>query len=146
MMETVLVHQANELAQRAIQALQEVNTQLEQQVVEMRPKAEIYDMLEGRGDAKDMAAAANDIAEALGIELGCKRLYSMLRVMGIIQQSKNHARQMYVDCGYFKNVTPIRGGQMRYTAKVTPKGIAWLTKRVAGYLAGDDGAEHLELE
>lgn len=131
----VQIQEATELALRAVQALQVVNTHLKEQVAEMRPKADIYDLLEGSGEALDMSAASSMIAETLGIKLGSHRLYAMLRTMGIIQQTKNHALQAYVDSGYFKNVAPVRGGHMRPTTKVTPKGVAWLTKRVNDYVS-----------
>ena len=133
----VQIQETTELALRAVQALQSVNTYLKEQVAEMRPKADAYDLLEGNGDAMDMSAAAALVAEALGIKLGSHRLYSMLRTMGIVQRAKNHALQTYVDVGYFKNVSPVRSGHMRMATKVTPKGVAWLTKRVKSFVAGE---------
>lgn len=99
----------------------------------MKPKAEAYDLLEGSRDAMDMSVAASRIGEAIGIELGCKRLYSMLRVLGIVCQSANRAKQSYVDAGYLKNVAPVRNGRMRESVKVTAKGMTWLVKKIGEY-------------
>ena len=73
---------------------------LNQQVLEMKPKAEFYDVVAGSKDAIEMSEAA----KVLGIKgLGRNNLFQFLRDEGILQQN-NQPYQTYVDRGYFRVV------------------------------------------
>lgn len=103
--------------------------QLEAKYQELKPKAEMYDLLLSADNAQTMG----EVAKSFGI--GRNKLFELLREKGILIKSgpmKNTPYQRYIDEGYFevREVSTIRGDTTINVTQtlVTPKGIDFIGK------------------
>lgn len=108
--------------------------QAEQQVAALTPQAQQFQALMSADGTYSMA----DAAKILGT--GQNRLFDLLRERGILMDKARSGRehhnlpyQPYIDREYFKVVTRPRpdGEALTQTTRVTPKGLAWLQRKMA---------------
>jgi anti-repressor protein len=100
----------------------------ERKVIELTPKAEVFDKISNANNLLSMAKAA----KLLGT--GRKRLFILLRDKKILTMD-NLPYQEYIDRGYFKvKVSPMQmgsHGEINYPQTfVTAKGLTWLGKGI----------------
>lgn len=100
----------------------------EKQVSELKPKADVTDMI---ANATGLLSW-NDAAKSLGT--GRNRLTEMLRKRGILFGEKPVPYQKFIEAGYFKvKISPITKGSVsvNYTQTfVTAKGLTWLANGI----------------
>ncbi len=83
---------------RALQVAQVKIDQQQQQLLELKPKADFYDQVAGSKTAIEMAS----VAKTLGIPgIGRNKLFTFLREIQVLQQN-NIPYQTFVDRGYFR--------------------------------------------
>jgi anti-repressor protein len=115
---------AKRLAEARAAQLQIESEEAKRVVAEQAPKVEFYDSYMNRDGTIDMGQAA----KVLG--LGRTRLFELLRETGVFMGTV--PKQTFIDRGYF--VTKISSGDnwSGAVAKVTPKGMEWLSKQIKG--------------
>lgn len=102
---------------------------LEQQTIEMLPKAEFHDNVADARGLHTMSEAANIL------QIGRNTLFSRLRRLGIIKKldRSNVPYQSYIDRGYFKVRSRFFDEHVSHTTYVTPRGLTYLHKVLADY-------------
>ena len=102
---------------------------LNQQVIEMKPKAEFFDAVASSKTAIQMA----DVAKVLDYPgYGRNRLFEFLRNKKVLMHN-NQPYQKYIDCGYFRVIEQkyeARPGEIRINIKtlVFQKGVDYIRK------------------
>lgn len=108
---------------RALKMADAKITSLQCQVIEMKPKAEKFELFMDGKNNQNM----NNVAKTLG--WGRNKLFEKLREDGIFLKN-NTPKQTYIDRGYFIVIQkPIEMGESvidKPQTLVTPKGINWL--------------------
>ena len=110
---------------------QKLIANLNQKLIEQKPKVEFYDDVAGSKDAIEMAEAA----KVLGIKgLGRNNLFQFLRDNGILQ-SNNQPYQTYVDRGYFrvieqKYTKPNGETNINIKTLIYQKGLEFIRKKI----------------
>lgn len=114
-------------ALKALVASEEAKQLAENKVIELQPKADVYDSIADASNLLDM----NQAAKSIGI--GRNKLFKRLRDMKILM-SNNNPFQMYISAGYFEvkvRPTIIDGNVVDYTQTfVTGKGLTWLSDKI----------------
>lgn len=104
---------------------------LNQKLIEQKPKVDFYDDVAGSRDAIEMAEAA----KVLGIKgMGRNNLFQFLREKGILQQN-NQPYQTYVDRGYFrvieqKYTKPNGETNINIKTLIYQKGLDFIRKKI----------------
>ncbi|MFQ9922056.1 MAG: phage antirepressor KilAC domain-containing protein [Beduini sp.] len=110
---------------------QKMITNLNQKLLEQKPKVEFYDDVAGSKDAIEMAEAA----KVLGIKgMGRNNLFQFLRDIGILQPN-NQPYQTYVDRGYFrvieqKYTKPNGETNINIKTLIYQKGLDFIRKKI----------------
>jgi len=124
----LLIRQAMQFQQEIIEGLQEENAELKNKIEADRPKVELAE----RALLSEDVLSLDTTAKSLKLPYGVIKFAARLREMAILKEHpKNIPYQQYVNQGYFvvDNVVRDCGGVDRVfpTARVTPKGLAWLS-------------------
>lgn len=93
-------------------------------VVELQPKAEVYDVIAESGKLLSFSEAAKVINSP---SLGRNNLMQLLRDKKVLQIG-NLPYQKYVDQGYFEVIETVTNVGIKLTPKVTQKGLSFLIR------------------
>lgn len=134
---------ADEMTKQEFKILLEYNRQLHSKINKDKPKVDFADQVADTANVIDMGEMAK-LANDRGIRIGRNRLFSWLRVMGILMMN-NIPYQEYMDRGYFKLKESLyyTDGvyKTRQTTYVTGKGQRYIIDR----LLRDDASEVYEI-
>lgn len=124
-----------QIVANALIVAQNIITQKDKQITEMKPKAEFYDDVTGSDDAIGMA----EVAKILNLGIGRNKIFELLRKTYILQQN-NTPYQKYVDLGYFRIIESkytLPDGTTKISLKtvVFQKGLDFLRKTLKKYAA-----------
>lgn len=111
-------------ALKALVVTEEQKQLAEAKVLELQPKAEVFDKISNCNNLLTVAK----VAKSLGT--GQNKFFDWLRLNKILTK-KNLPYQEYIDAGYFEvKVTPVEHMHMDYTQTYfTPKGQLWITEK-----------------
>jgi len=113
-------------ALKALVISEEAKLLAEVKILELEPKAEVYDKISNA----DNLLSLNDAAKSIGV--GRNSFMQQLRYDHILQPN-NQPYQRYIDDGYFAvKINPIKMGDKTVdipVTKVTAKGLTWLSKK-----------------
>lgn len=113
-------------ALKALVTSEEAKQLAEKQVIELQPKAEVFDQIAN----SESLLTLNEAAKAIGI--GRNNMMKHLRLQKILN-ANNNAAQRYIEQGYFEvKVKPIIKGGIAYNYSqtfVTGKGVTWLANK-----------------
>ena len=118
-------------------ALAKANTQLQEKVDVLEPKADQFDLLMSGKNA----VTINEFVKAFGRGWGRNKLFAWMRKKGLLMKGSNLPYQRYVDAGYMivREVPKEHGEKGTFIHSqpmITPKGMEWLSK----LLLSDEGA------
>ena len=123
---------ADEMTKQEFKILLEYNRQLHSKINKDKPKVDFADQVADTANVIDMGEMAK-LANDRGIRIGRNRLFSWLRVMGILMMN-NIPYQEYMDRGYFKLKESLyyTDGvyKTRQTTYVTGKGQRYIIDRL----------------
>ena len=123
---------ADEMTKQEFKILLEYNRQLHSKINKDKPKVDFADQVADTTNVIDMGEMAK-LANDRGIRIGRNRLFSWLRVMGILMMN-NIPYQEYMDRGYFKLKESLyyTDGvyKTRQTTYVTGKGQRYIIDRL----------------
>lgn len=119
-----------QIVANALIVAQNIISQKDKQIMEMKPKADFFDSV---ADSKT-AISMNDVAKVLGIKgMGRNNLFEFLRNEGILDKF-NVPYQRYVDCGWFRVIEQkyMRNGEPCVSTKtlVYQKGVDAIRKKI----------------
>lgn len=119
-----------QIVANALIVAQNIISQKDKQIMEMKPKADFFDAV---ADSKT-AISMNDVAKVLGIKgMGRNNLFEFLRNEGILDKF-NVPYQRYVDCGWFRVIEQkyMRNGEPCVSTKtlVYQKGVDAIRKKI----------------
>jgi len=111
---------------------QQRRKQLENEVIELKPKAFFADVVSNAEDAILVRDFAKLISKG-NFSIGEKRLFKWLRENGYLMQN-NKPYQRYIDMGIFKVIersrTDDKGTRIFHTTKITGKGQIYLQRKI----------------
>lgn len=121
-----------QIVANALIVAQNIISQKDKQIEEMKPKADFFDAV---ADSKT-AISMNEVSKVLAIKgYGRNNLFEFLRSEGILDRY-NVPYQRYVDCGWFRVIEQkyIKNGEPCITTKtlVYQKGVEAIRKRIMG--------------
>lgn len=119
-----------QIVANALIVAQNIISQKDKQIIEMKPKADFFDAV---ADSKT-AISMNDVAKVLSIKgMGRNNLFEFLRNEGILDKF-NVPYQRYVDCGWFRVIEQkyMRNGEPCVSTKtlVYQKGVDAIRKKI----------------
>lgn len=119
-----------QIVANALIVAQNIISQKDKQIMEMKPKADFFDAV---ADSKT-AISMNDVAKVLSIKgMGRNNLFEFLRNEGILDKF-NVPYQRYVDCGWFRVIEQkyMRNGEPCVSTKtlVYQKGVDAIRKKI----------------
>ena len=112
-------------ALKALVSSEEQKQIAENKILELEPKADVYDMIV----ESDGLTSLNDAAKLLYI--GRNTMLKNLRAMKVLDSS-NIAYQRFIDSGYFviKSTPVVELNTIYHSTMVTGKGLTWLAKKL----------------
>jgi len=134
------IQKRDEQIVEVLKANSELIKSLSAQVQELEPDALAFRAITASGKGFTASDAAQMLSRHTGYSIGRNKLFDYLRDCGIMQPSRNHVYQNYVDAGYFENNLIDAGPHLRSSIKITGTGLEYLSKKI---IANPEGLKPL---